>query len=98
MSNTAPAKFETTNGCGGSGTFGGLYAGDVLDVANTPARAAAEWRFPAPAGTTISAVSYDRWYFKEDDDDWQPGLRADSTMVDTCAIAYPAVRCASGSS
>lgn len=95
-SNNSPAKLETGNGCGASGVYAGLYARDVVGVSNVSARGSAQWSFTAPGGTTITGVSYSRWLFKEDDDDWQPALRADGLSIDSCTIAGTAIDCTSG--
>jgi hypothetical protein len=34
-------------------------------------------------------MSYDRSLYKEDDDGWQPELRTDAGLVETCSIVYP---------
>jgi hypothetical protein len=94
--NTAPQKLETAQGCDDAGDYGGLYARDVSDTSNAPAGSTAQWLFSAPPGTSIAAISYSRWLFKEDDDDWQPTLETDNGILDTCSIVYPAVRCESG--
>lgn len=95
-SNSAPTELETGNGCGGAGSYGGLYARDALAVPNAAAGDSAQWIFTAPPGTSITGVSYSRWFYKEDDDDWQPGLFVDGSTLETCAIVYPAVRCNAG--
>src|SRR4051812_8306710 len=97
VSNSDPIKLETGDACGAAGSYAGLYARDVLDVSNARSTSTAQWTFTAPAGTSINALSYNRWLFKEDDEDWQPALIADATLVDTCRISYGATNCSSGS-
>ncbi|HEX6714470.1 MAG TPA: hypothetical protein VF066_13845, partial [Thermoleophilaceae bacterium] len=96
VSNHAAAKLETGDGCGDSGDYAALYARDVLAVSNASAGARAQWTFAAPDGTSIAGISYSRWLYKEDDDDWQPALRADDVIVDSCTIPATAINCTSG--
>lgn len=95
-SNNAPSKLETGGGCGQGGSYGGLFARDVLAVSNAAAGAEAYWLFAAPVGTSVTALSYSRWLFKDADDDWEPALKADGAVLETCAIRYPAVSCSGG--
>jgi hypothetical protein len=67
-----------------------------VSVSNAPSLASAQWAFTAPAGTSISAHSYSRWFYKEDDEDWRPALTADGSVIETCSIVYPAVSCNAG--
>src|SRR4051794_9088496 len=97
MSNSSNARLESAGNCGAAGDYAGLYVRDVVGVSNASAGASAQWTFSAPAGTTITHISYSRWLFKDADDDWQPSVTADSTTIDTCSIVYPAVDCNSGS-
>jgi hypothetical protein len=94
--NTAPSKLEMSDACFRSDIDGGLYARDVLDVSNAAPQSYAEWTFTAPPGTAIASVAYSRWLYKEDDDDWQPALRANGAIVDSCSIVYPAIECNAG--
>jgi hypothetical protein len=96
VSNGAPTKLDAGDGCGHSGQYAGLWVRDALDVSNTPATATAQWKFEAPAGTSITAISYSRWLFKEDDEDWQPALTVDGIQQDSCSIAYRAIDCSAG--
>ena len=67
--NTFPASFASGNLCGGpdigpvgGGHQGALYAEDILGTGanDIPDGARAGWTFIAPAGATITAVSYYR--------------------------------------
>lgn len=93
-------KLETSSACGAGGAYGGVYARDELNCTSgcipPPDEARAGWRFVAPSGTTISSLSYSRWLYKMDDDDWEPALKADDAVLETCAIIYPAYECAVG--
>jgi hypothetical protein len=89
-------KLETGNGCGGDGSYAGLYIRDVVGVPNALAGATARWTFDAPSGTTVTSMEYTRWLYKEDDDDWAPVVESGTARLDSCTITYPAVRCASG--
>lgn len=95
-----PGGMETGNACGSVGSFGGLFVRDALDCADKctlpPTDTAAGWRFSVPTGTSISALSYKRWLYKVDDDNWQPALRADGIVLEQCAITYPNSSCAVG--
>jgi hypothetical protein len=69
---------ETSSNCGGSDVTGGsettsgLAAADVLRLmTNVPAGAVAGWRFMAPTGDTISAISMDRDLY-EQGEGWVP--------------------------
>jgi hypothetical protein len=96
--NTFPASFTAANNCGGpSGSEkgpldgsnqGALYAEDVLNSpANIPNGSKAGWTFTAPAGTTITAVSYYRTLTAYNDPDISSGLFvADATALEQCNI------------
>jgi hypothetical protein len=94
--NSAPTKLETGNGCDGSDAYSGLYARDVLAVPDVSAGASSSWTFIAPASTHVTVLSYERWLYKDADDNWQPALEADGGTLEQCAISYPAVSCAVG--
>jgi hypothetical protein len=96
-SNNAPTKLEIGDSCSPTDSYGGLYAQDRLAVPNASSGSAAMWTFNAPTGTSITALSYSRWLYKEDDDDWRPAAIADGLVLETCTITYPAVRCSAGS-
>jgi hypothetical protein len=91
---TSTASMTSGNECGGpmigpvgSGDSGSLYAEDLTGSATqVPAGGEAGWKFTAPSGTTITAVSYYRAldtvagaaY-------WQAGLfDANGTAIDVC--------------
>ena len=96
--NTFPAGFVTGNLCGGpaigpldGGNQGSLYAEDVLSSpAHIPDGARAGWTFTAPAGTTISAISYYRTLAAYNDQDLVAGLfQADGSVLEQCKIPWP---------
>jgi hypothetical protein len=69
---------ETSSNCGnspvtgGSSSTSGLAAADVLQLStNVPAGASAGWRFTAPEGDTISAITLDRDLY-EQSEGWTP--------------------------
>jgi len=73
---------------GGSGGSldqeGGLSTTDALGLSNgAPPGVSAGWTFTAPAGTTITGITYERYIGHESDPDnyWSPALRADGTIV-----------------
>src|SRR4051794_13636613 len=80
-----PGQLEAGNRCSSADEYGGLFARDAMTCGGgcsaVPGAAAAGWRFTAPPGTTITGLSYSRWYFKMDDDDWSPGLAVDGSVV-----------------
>lgn len=93
--NTVPGGFTSDNLCGGpsvgpvdGGDRGGLYAEDILDSqAIVPDGSRAGWRFTAPAGTTISAISYYRYLSAHGDRHMSAGLyEADGTVLEQCGI------------
>ena len=68
---------------------GGLSTTDALGLSSGAAPGtSAGWTFTAPAGTTITAISYERYIGHKIDPDnyWSPALRADGTIVpgETC--------------
>ena len=78
--NNNPTYLETSTNCGsqdvtgGSPSTSGLAAADVLQLStNVPAGATAGWRFTAPAGDEISAVSMDRDLYDQTDG-WVPQI------------------------
>lgn len=93
---------------GGSGgkadQEGGLSTTDALELKNgaTPGTGAG-WAFVAPAGTTITGITYERYIGHQLDpfNDWSPALRADGSIVpgetcldssqngETCAVGGP---------
>ena len=78
--NNEPTFLETSANCGsadvtgGSPNTSGLAAADVLKLTtNVPAGATAGWRFIAPPGDTISAISIDRDLY-EQGEGWVPQI------------------------
>jgi hypothetical protein len=73
---------------GASDQEGGLSTTDALARPNgAPPGTSAAWTFDAPAGTTITAITYERYYGHELDPDnyWLPALQAEGTTIDeTC--------------
>jgi hypothetical protein len=77
----------------GSGTTmdeeGGLSTTDALGLSSGAApETSAGWKFTAPAGTSITGLTYERYIGQVFDprDSWSPALRADGTIVpgETC--------------
>jgi len=68
------------------GDPGALYGEDLVgSIVHSPTGAQAGWSFTAPAGTTITAVSYYRNLETENNGDWIAGLlSANGTPLDTC--------------
>jgi hypothetical protein len=92
-----PAHFAEHADCpyrlGGSGGTadqeGGLSTTDALGLSNgAPTGTSAGWTFTAPSGTTITALTYERYIGHQLDplNDWSPALRADGNTVpgETC--------------
>lgn len=76
--NNNASYLETSSNCGSSPVTGGspatsgLAAADVLQLTtNVPAGALAGWRFDAPPGATISAITMDRDLY-EQSEGWDP--------------------------
>jgi hypothetical protein len=68
------ANCGSTDVTGGSPSTSGLAAADVLRLStNVPAGAVAGWRFTAPSGDTISAISIDRDLY-EQSEGWVPQI------------------------
>jgi hypothetical protein len=68
---------------------GGLSTTDELGLASgAPPEASAGWIFTAPAGTTITGITYERdiGHMSDPNNSWSPALRADGTTVpgETC--------------
>ena len=91
--NTFPGGMTSGNECGGpaigplsEGDPGALYGEDLVgSTVHSPSGAQAGWSFTAPAGTTITAVSYYRSLETGNDLDWVAGLLSTSgTQLDTC--------------
>jgi hypothetical protein len=90
---------------GGSGGTsdqeGGLSTTDALGLASgAPSGTSAGWTFTAPTGTTIAAMTYERYLGHENDtsNSWSPALRADGNVVpgETCTVTFPSVGCLVG--
>ena len=91
--NTVPAGLTSASQCGGptigpldGGDPGALYGEDLVgSTVHSPSGAQAGWSFTAPAGTTITAVSYYRSLLQQGDLDWIAGLfAANGTQLDVC--------------
>ena len=105
QTNTAPASFATGNLCGGpaigptDGSHqGALYAEDILGstAITIPDGSRAGWTLNAPAGTTITGISYYRSLHSFTDSNMISGLfLADGSPLEQCKIPWPFV---SGSS
>ena len=98
QTNTAPDGFATGNLCGGpavgpvdGGNTGSLYAEDILgSAALIPNGARAGWTFNAPAGTTITAISYYRRLAAYKSNDGVAGLyQANGAALEECFIQLP---------
>jgi hypothetical protein len=105
-STTEPAAYENHANCpyraGGTGgradQEGGLSSTDRLGAsADAQPGSSAGWTFTAPAGTAITAITYERYLGHEDDtsNTWSPALRADGAIVnnETCTVKLPDVGC-----
>jgi len=91
--NTFPGGMASGNQCGGpligplnGGDPGALYGEDLIgSPVHSPSGAQAGWSFTAPAGTTITAVSYYRSLQTENNGDWVAGLfAANGTALNVC--------------
>jgi hypothetical protein len=91
--NAFPSALSSANACGGpaigplaGGDPGALYGEDLVGAtAHSPSGAQAGWTFTAPAGTTITAVSYYRSLETGSNGDWVAGLlAANDAPLDTC--------------
>lgn len=99
--NTFPAGLSTGNACGGvfesgpgDGTNrGALWAEDILSSStNIPNGSHAGWTFTAPAGTTISALTYYGSLQTYNDQDMISGIyRGDGAALAECKIPWPFV-------
>ena len=107
-----PSHYAEHAGCpyrlgGGGGKAdqeGGLSTTDALGLSSgaTPGTSAG-WTFTAPAGTSITGLTYERYIGHQFDgfNDWSPALRADGTIVpqetcldsvengETCSVGAP---------
>jgi hypothetical protein len=92
--NTFPGGMTSGNECGGpmigpldGGDSGALYGEDLIgSTVHSPSGAQAGWTFTAPAGTTITTVSYYRSIDTAGGNlDWLAGLlAANGAQLDTC--------------
>jgi hypothetical protein len=92
--NTFPGGMTSANQCGGpiigpldGGDPGALYGEDLIgSTVHNPSGAQAGWSFTAPAGTTITTVSYYRSIDTAGGNlDWLAGLlAANGAQLDTC--------------
>jgi hypothetical protein len=98
QTNTFPAVLATGNHCGGpaigptDGSHqGALYAEDILNSpATIPDGSRAGWTLNAPAGTTITAISYYRTLSSFTQSDMISGLfQADGSPLEQCKIPWP---------
>lgn len=99
-SNTDPYHLRVRTDCAPSG--GGLmFSGGDARASMPRIGAELRWTFTAPAGTTVSAIDYRRWFGKIDDDGWRVELiDADGMVVageKVCDRMHPSWWCAVGS-
>jgi Bacterial Ig-like domain len=96
---------DRLGGSGGSADQeGGLSTTDALGLSSGAAPGtSAGWTFTAPAGTSITGISYERFIGHQFDgfNDWSPALRANGTIVpgetcldtvengETCSVGSP---------
>jgi Bacterial Ig-like domain len=93
--------YRTGDGGGASDQQGGLSTTDARGLhSGAPSGTSAGWTFTAPAGTTITAITYERYLGHENDtsNTWSPALRADETVVSgqSCTVVFPSVGCTLG--
>lgn len=85
----ANCPYRLGGGGGKADQEGGLSTTDALGLSSGgPPETSAGWTFTAPTGTTITAISYERYIGHKIDPDnyWSPALRADGVIVpgETC--------------
>jgi len=85
----ANCPYRLGGGGGSSDQEGGLSTTDALGLSSGAAPGtSAGWTFTAPAGTSITGLTYERYIGHQFDgfNDWSPALRADGTIVpgETC--------------
>jgi hypothetical protein len=75
----------TSGGTGGTtDQESGLSTTDMLGLSDgAGAATSAAWTFTAPEGTSISAITYERYlgHRQDSQNDWSPGLRADGAIL-----------------
>jgi hypothetical protein len=82
--------YNSPEGTGGTvDQEGGLSTTDTLGLGSgAPPATSAGWTFSAPSGTTIAAITYDRYlgHLFDSSNYWSPALRADGIIVpgETC--------------
>ena len=100
QTNTFPAALATGNQCGGpaigpldASHSGALYGEDILNSStNIPDGSRAGWTFAAPAGTTITAISYYRSLSAYNDQNLASGLyTGEGVALEECRIPWPFV-------
>ena len=85
----ANCPYRLGGGGGNADQEGGLSTTDALGLSSGAAPGtSAGWTFTAPAGTSITGLTYERYIGHQFDgfNDWSPALRADGTIVpgETC--------------
>jgi hypothetical protein len=86
---TPPTGLEALMACPAqSGTAqDGIVAQDHIPGPPDPIPGAEVfWRFAAPAGTTLTSISLNRYLGKRGDQSWRPYGRADGAIFDTCDV------------
>ena len=98
--NTFPTALRIANQCGGIPAIGptdgshtgALYAEDILNAGTIPDGSRAGWTLSAPAGTTITAISYYRSLHSYVTPNVISGLfTADGAPLEQCKIPWPFV-------
>lgn len=94
---TAPPAgvMEVNETCHADPQMDGIWVRDVLASSSDLTDGQGAWlQLDAPTGTTITAITYKRWLWKDSIDDLHPELRtADGTVLETCSIPYGSTRC-----
>lgn len=93
------AGVEAASKCGLTGGYSGLYVRDRPGGAATPLKngESAGWTFTAPAGLTISAITYKRTLYKSDDILHAALFAAGGRVLEECTIVFPEGDCIAGS-
>ena len=89
MPSTPTAPIASGAAAGTADQEGGLSTTDALGLSSGAAPGtSAGWTFTAPAGTTITGITYERYIGHQSDPDnyWSPALRANGAIVpgETC--------------